>query len=111
MGKCFTRPDRLKKNSSIRKEKEYRGSIEKHITRSNHARDSQTIETQETSTPMGVASTPELGEIRHHLPIDEKDSGDNIRKRPVHGTRHGNNSRPFHSGEDVDIIKHYNTDH
>ena len=98
-------------NSSIGKEKEQGRGIEKHYPRSNRDGDSQTVETRETSTPVGAAGTPELGEIRHHLPADEKTSGDSRRKIPVHGTRHGKNSRPFDSGEDVDVIKHYNTNH
>ena len=60
---------------------------------------------------MDATGTLEPGEIRHHLPIDEKTTGNNKRKGPIHRTQHGKNSIPFHSGEDVDVIKHYNTDH
>ena len=86
-------------------------SIEKHCRRSNHAQNNQTVEAQATRTPVGLAGNPELGQIRHHLSIDEKDSRDNRRERLVYGSRHGNDSRPFHSREDVDTIKPYNVNH
>ena len=98
-------------NSSIRKHKEYWGSIKKHNTRSNHVGESQTVETRETSTLVDAASTPKLGKTRYHLPANENNTGNSRRKIPVHGTQHGKNSRPFHSGEYVNFIKHYNTDH
>ena len=101
----------LTTNSSIRKEKEHWGSIEKHNTRSNSAGDNQTTETRETSTPVDAAGTHELGEIRHHLSTDKKASRDSRQKIVVYGTWHGKNSRPFHSIEDVDTLKSYNINH
>ena len=60
---------------------------------------------------MGTAGTLDIGQIRHHLSIDEKTSGDGRRERLVYGSRHGKDSRPFHSREDVDDIKYYNINH
>ena len=64
-----------------------------------------------TSTPVGVAGNPKLGQIRHHLSADEKTSGDGRTEGPVYGSRHGKDIRPFHSREDVDTIKPYNINH
>ena len=60
---------------------------------------------------MSTTSTPKPRETRYHLPADEKTTGNSRRKRSIHGTRHGNHSRPFHLGEDVDLINHHNIDY
>ena len=55
--------------------------MEKNCQRSNRAQNNQTTKARATSTPVGVAGNPELGQIRHHLPqmkrllemVEEKD--------------------------------------
>ena len=54
---------------------------------------------------MGIESYSKYRKVRHHLPVDEMNFGDSRVKGPVYGSRHGKNSRTFHSRKDVDIIK------
>ena len=60
---------------------------------------------------MGTTGTPKLEQIKHHLPVDEKASGDSRREIPVYGSQHGKDSIPFHSREYVDAINPYNINH
>ena len=60
---------------------------------------------------MGIAGTPELGQIIHHESIDENTSRAGRREISVYGSRHGKDNRPFHSREYVDAIKPYNINH
>ena len=61
-----------------------------------------------TSTPVGTTGNFKLRQTRYHLPANEMTYGDNRIKTPVFGSRHGKDSRPFHSRKDVDIVKPYN---
>ena len=63
------------------------------------------------STSEGATSSPQHRESRHHLLADETTYQDRREEGPVHGSRHGEDSRSLHLEKDVDLIKPDHTYH